>query len=115
MGERSLSMKSMKLLLQTLVCMLLVAVCATASASEAVNCYWQLDEVRVETFSTQSDGCDAQVSVSAEPLSVSPSQTLPKDTAERMADTCRILAAFSDRYRSKVKPSCSSCCNPTIH
>ena len=62
-------MKSMKLLLQTLVCMLLVAVCATASASEAVNCYWQLDEVRVETFSTQSDGCDAQVSVSAEPLS----------------------------------------------
>ena len=68
MGERSLCMKSMKLLLQTLVCLLLVAVCAVASASEAVNCYWQLDEVRVETFSDPS-GLNAEVAVSAEALS----------------------------------------------
>ena len=68
MGERSLCMKSMKLLLQTLVCMLLVAVCAFASAEAAVNCYWQLDEVRVETFA-ENNGCDADITVSAEPLS----------------------------------------------
>ncbi|MBR6561536.1 MAG: hypothetical protein IKK78_00835, partial [Oscillospiraceae bacterium] len=61
-------MKSMKLLLQTLVCMLLVAVCAFASAEAAVNCYWQLDEVRVETFA-ENNGCDADITVSAEPLS----------------------------------------------
>ena len=51
-------MKFMKLLLQTLACMLLIAVCASACAQEAVNCYWQLDAVRVETFAEES-GCDA--------------------------------------------------------
>jgi hypothetical protein len=62
-------MKSVKLLLHVLVCLLLCAVCALGAADDSVvNCYWQLEEVLVETL-TAEGGCESSVLASAQPLS----------------------------------------------
>ena len=62
-------MKSVKLLLHVLVCLLLCAVCTLGAADDSVvNCYWQLEEVLVETL-TAEGGCESSVLASAQPLS----------------------------------------------
>ena len=60
----------LKLLIQTLVFVLLVAVCAAAAADgvSPVNCYWQLEKVEVDTAASDRVGA-ASATTSIEPLS----------------------------------------------